>query len=135
MKHLRVRTFSHKTFQVYHVYCNFILCYMCRITVIFGTLKDGSLLIDIFASNNCFSYRNIFDKKADIFILFGVSDNDHILLACGINTYYGITIGISNFRCQHYFEKVARNILLEHQLLTRLLRLSSFMFPLLLLTV
>ena len=38
----------------------FILGYMCRITVIFGILKDGSLFINIFASNNSFSYRNIF---------------------------------------------------------------------------
>ena len=43
---LRVRTFSSKTFRVYHVYCNAMLCYMCRITVSFGTLKDRSLLID-----------------------------------------------------------------------------------------
>ena len=40
----------------------FKLGYMCRITVIFGTLKDGSLLINILASNNCFSYRNIFQN-------------------------------------------------------------------------
>ena len=32
---LRVRTFSHKTFQIYYVYFNFILGNMCRITVIF----------------------------------------------------------------------------------------------------
>ena len=49
---LRVRTFSHKTFRVYHVCCNsilFILFYMSRITVIYGILKEGSLLIGIFA--------------------------------------------------------------------------------------
>ena len=40
---LRVRAFFHKTFWVYHVYYNFTLGY---ITVSFGTLKDGSLLIN-----------------------------------------------------------------------------------------
>ena len=89
---------------------------MCRITVIFGTLKDGSLFINIFApNNNCFSDRNIFQNgvhtlsnidesfstKAENLILFGISDKDQILLACGINTYYGITNGISDVRCQH----------------------------------
>ena len=77
----------------------------------FRTLKDGSLFIDVFASNNCFSYRNIsqngvdalpkiddaFSKKAENSIMFGLSDNDEILLACGINTYNGITNGISDF--------------------------------------
>ena len=32
--------------------------YTCRTTVIFGTLKDGSLEINNIALNNCFSYRN-----------------------------------------------------------------------------
>ena len=43
---LRVRAFFHKTVRVCHVYCNFKIGFMCRITVIFGTLKDGSLLIN-----------------------------------------------------------------------------------------
>ena len=55
----------HKTVGVCHVYCNFKLGYMCRVTVIFGTLKDGSLLINILASNICFSYRNIFQNGID----------------------------------------------------------------------
>ena len=59
---LRVRAFSHKTVFVYHVYSNFKLGYMCRITLTFGTRKDGNLFINIFASNNCFSYRNIFQN-------------------------------------------------------------------------
>ena len=54
-----------KTFRVYHVYCNFILGYLCWITVIFGTPEDGSLFINIFTSNNCFSYRNIFQNGVD----------------------------------------------------------------------
>ena len=31
-------------------------------TVIFVTLKDGSLQIDILVSNNCFSYRNVYQN-------------------------------------------------------------------------
>ena len=42
-----------------------MLGYICRITVIFGTLKGGSLLINIFASNNCFNDRNIFQNEVD----------------------------------------------------------------------
>ena len=41
--YLRVQMFSHKTFRFFHVYCNFTLGYMCQITVIFGTLNEGSL--------------------------------------------------------------------------------------------
>ena len=46
---LRVRAFFHKTVWVCHVYCNFKIGFTCRITVIFGTLKDGSLLINTLA--------------------------------------------------------------------------------------
>ena len=65
---LRVQAFFHtqcKTFQVYHVYCIFILGYTCRITVNFGMLKDKNLLINIFASNDCFSDRNVFLNGVD----------------------------------------------------------------------
>ena len=31
-------------------------------TVIFGTLKDGSIQINSLGSNNCFSYRNAFQN-------------------------------------------------------------------------
>ena len=62
---LRVRAFFHKTVRVCHVYCNFKIGFTCRITVIFGTLKDGSLLINTLASNICFSYRNIFQNGVD----------------------------------------------------------------------
>ena len=101
-KDLRVRDFFHKTFRVFDVCCNFILDYMCQITVMFGTLEDGSLLIDSFASNNCHSCRHIsqngfaallklddtfFDKKKnENIILFEITNNAQILLACGINT-------------------------------------------------
>ena len=63
--YLRVPTFFHQTFGVYHVYCNFILGYICRITLNFGTLKDGRLLINIFAVSNCFRDRNIFQNDVD----------------------------------------------------------------------
>ena len=63
--HLRVRAFFHKTVQVCHVYCNFKIGFTCRITVIFGTLKDGRLLISTLASNICFSYRNKFQNGVE----------------------------------------------------------------------
>ena len=63
--YLRVRTFFHETVQVCHVYCNFKIGFTCQITVIFGTLKDGSLLINTLASNICFSYRNMFQNGVD----------------------------------------------------------------------
>ena len=62
---LRVRAVFHKTFRVCHVYCNFKIGFTCRITVIFGTLKDGSLLINTLASKICFSYRNMFQNGVD----------------------------------------------------------------------
>ena len=62
---LRVRAFFHKTGWVCHVYCNFKIGFTCRSTIIFGTLKDGSLLINTLASNICFSYRNIFQNGVD----------------------------------------------------------------------
>ena len=62
---LRVRVVFHKTVRVFHVYCNFWIGLTCRITVIFGTLKDGRLLINTLASNICFSYRNMFQNGVD----------------------------------------------------------------------
>ena len=64
-KELRVRAFFHKAVRVCHVYCNFKIGLTCRITVIFGTLKDWSLLINTLASNICFSYRNMFQNGVD----------------------------------------------------------------------
>ena len=63
---LRVRAVFHKTVRVCHVYCNFKLGFTCRIAVNFGTLKDGSLLINTLASNICFIYRNMFDALSKI---------------------------------------------------------------------
>ena len=62
---LRVRAFFRKTVRVCHVYCNFKIGFTCRITVIFGTLKDGSLFINTLASNICFSYRNMSQNGID----------------------------------------------------------------------
>ena len=62
---LRVRAVFHKTVRVCHVYCNFNIGFTCRITVIFGTLKEGSLLINTSASNIYFSYRNMFQNGID----------------------------------------------------------------------
>ena len=50
---------------VCHVYCNFKLGYTCRFIVISGTLQNGSLWTNILISNNCFSYRNIFQNDVD----------------------------------------------------------------------
>ena len=63
---LRVRAVFHKAVRVCHVYCNFKIGFTCRISVIFGTLKDGSLLINTSASNICFSYRNMFQNGVDV---------------------------------------------------------------------
>ena len=62
---LRVRAVFHKSVQVCHIYCNFKLGFTCRITVIFGKLKDESLLINTLASNICFSYTNMFQNGVD----------------------------------------------------------------------
>ena len=56
------------------------------------------------------------------------------MLACGTNTYQGITNYISDFRCQHLqrqYEIPYRNINFSHLIL----RSSSFMFPVLLIIV
>ena len=63
-KALLLRVFL-KTVGVCHVYCNFKFGNMCQVTIVFGTLKGGSLLINILASNNCFSFRNIFQNALD----------------------------------------------------------------------
>ena len=65
MDALRVRAVFHKAVRVCHVYSNFKIGFTCRITVIFGTLKNGSLLNNNLASNSCFSYRNMFQNSVD----------------------------------------------------------------------
>ena len=41
------------------------LGYTCRIDINFGTQKDRNLFINILASSNCLSYRNIFQNGID----------------------------------------------------------------------
>ena len=98
---LRVRAFFHKTVRVCHVYSNFRIGFTCWITVLFGTLKDGSLLINTLASNICFSYSNMFQNGVDAlskivdaflsksskFHLVRIIRYVQILLACCTNTY------------------------------------------------
>ena len=38
---------------------------MGKTTVIFGTMKDGSLVLNTLASFNCFTYRNLFKNGAN----------------------------------------------------------------------
>ena len=52
--------------QTHLLYCNkFKIGFTCRIAVIFGTLNDGSPLINTVASNICFSYRKMFQNGID----------------------------------------------------------------------
>ena len=101
-------------FQACHVYCAFILGYICRNTVNFETKEEGSILINILASNNCFSDRNIFQngvdplsKTDDAFSINSWTFPLQNIRLCSnfanfdINTNYGITNEISYFRCQH----------------------------------
>ena len=57
VKRFFIRLFGSATFTA-----TFNLGFMCWFTVIFGTLKDGSLLINTLASNICFSYSNMFQN-------------------------------------------------------------------------
>ena len=130
----------YQTFQVYHVYCNFILGYICPITVNFGTLKDGSLLINIFAaSNNCFSDRNIFQNGVK-----ALSKIDDAFLTKRWKFYLVRIIRFcSNFASLWHrhllwnynwnfrlslsaFATVTRNILLENQFFTRIFAFKLF---------
>ena len=102
LSYLRVRTFLYQIFQVLPCLLQLYTRLHLSITVHFRTLKDGSLLLNIFASNICFSDRNIFQNDVDAlskiddtfltkswtFTFFGISDYVQILLACGIHTYY-----------------------------------------------
>ena len=92
---------------------NFKPGHTCRTTVIFGSLKDASLQINISASNNCFINGNIFQnsvntlskmvnhflsKSSKFCILFGPYNFVQIPPACSPNTYhimYGETSNIS----------------------------------------
>ena len=54
-----------KTYEIFHVYCIFYSGFMCQTTVIFGITKDGSLVLNILASWNCFTCRNRFENGAN----------------------------------------------------------------------
>ena len=121
--------------------------YMCRITMIFETLKDGSLLINIFlnqtivlaaetSSKWCRRFFKItwrlFWQETENFILFGLSNNVQILLAIGISTCYtcygiinGFWLSMSAFATVIDKEIPYRHINLLHGLLSS----SFFMFP------
>ena len=145
---LRVRAVFHKTVRVCHVYCNFKLGFTCWITVIFEKLKDGSLLINILASNICFSYRNMvqngvdalskivdaFLSKSSKFYLVRMIRKCSNFASLWHKHLLRITNDISDFRCQHLqrqYEIPYRNINFSHLIL----RSSSSTFPLLLITV
>ena len=65
MNHLRLRSLFVETAWACHVWFNFLPGYTCRTTVIYGTLKDDSLLIDILASNNCLIHRILFQNSVN----------------------------------------------------------------------
>ena len=59
-------TNSHqKTCEIFHVYCIFYSGFMCQTTVIFGIMKDESLVLNPLASWNCFTCRNLFQNGAN----------------------------------------------------------------------
>ena len=39
-----------KTYEIFHVYCIFYSGFMCQTTIIFGIMKDGSLVLNTLAS-------------------------------------------------------------------------------------
>ena len=61
-RNLRLLSCVFNTNRVCHAWYNLKPGYTCRITVIFGTLEDGSLEINSLALNNCFSYRHVFQN-------------------------------------------------------------------------
>ena len=140
---LGVRAVFHKTVWVCHVYYNFKLGFTCRITVIFGTLKDGSLLINTLASNICFSYRNMFQNGVDalskiVDAFLSKSSKFYlvqIIRKCSNFASLWHKHLLRNYKwCQHLqrqYEIPNRNINFSHLILCS----SSFMFPLLLITV
>ena len=113
--YLRLRSLFVKTDWVCHVWCNFYPGYTCRTIVIFGTLKDDSLLINNLESNNCFSHGNVFQNvvntlskmvnhflsKSSVFVQFGPYDFVQISPAYGPNAYQIINGENLDFQYQH----------------------------------
>ena len=54
-----------KTYEIFHVYCIFYSGFMRQTTIIFGIMKDGSLVLNTLASLNCFTCRNLFKYGAN----------------------------------------------------------------------
>ena len=54
-----------KTYEIFHAYCIFCSGFMCQTTVNFGITKDGSHVLNILASWNCFTCRNLFQNGAN----------------------------------------------------------------------
>ena len=148
--HLRVRAVFQKTVRVCHVYCNFKLGFKCRITVIFEALKDGRLLINTLVSNICFSCRNMFQNGVDALIvknswclfvkklkILSSSDYPKLFKICYPvaqtltkelqMTFQTVDVSICNSNMKYPIEASTFSHLI--------LRSSSFMFPLLLITV
>ena len=53
-----------KTYEIFPVYCIFYSGFMCQTTAIFGITKDGGLVLNILASWNRFTCRNLFQNGA-----------------------------------------------------------------------
>ena len=77
--------------------------YTCRISIIFGTLKDNSLQNGVKALSQLVLRSSCcccFGQKAQDFVHFGLYDLVQMSPACGQNTYqillYGETL---NFQC------------------------------------
>ena len=121
-----------QTFQVHHVYTG----YIGRITVNFWTLKDRSLLINIFASNNCFSGKNIFQHASseidDAFLTKGWPFHlvKIIWLCSNFSGFWHKHLLWNykwNFRpLMSAFATVTRNTPLEHQLFSRIFAIKLF---------
>ena len=54
-----------KTYEIFHVYCIFYSGFMYQSTVNFGITKDGSHVLNILTSWNCFTCRNLFQNGAN----------------------------------------------------------------------
>ena len=132
------------TGRICPVWCNFSPSYPCRTSIIFGTVKNGSLKIDSLPLNNCFCYRNVlqygvnssskwflnnlvFCPKAQNFVHFGLYDLVQISSVCGPNTYQVMYGYSSEFQCQQ-LQHQQRRVLMAN-LLQKLIR--HFMLPLL----
>ena len=94
--------------------------YTFRTAIIFGTIKNDSLLINNLASNNCLCHRNVFQngvnnfskkknvKSASNFVYFKQKDFVQ-MLPCGPNTYH--TMYGESLDFQASSEMITQNVL------------------------